>query len=251
MTCGGEDVAGFDDGGGGGDVGGAGHEVEDLAFLGLGGVADFELQHEAVHLGFGERIGAFLFDGVLRGEDEEGFFEFEGVVADGDLFFLHGLEEGALDFGGGAVDFVGEDEVGEDGAFAGGEAAGLRIVNLGADDVGGEHVGGELEAGEFDAQGGGEGFDGEGFGEAGDAFEEDVAVGQEADDEALDEVGLADDDLADFVEEGTDEGGGALDFVVDCFDAGAHVVWIVTEGETTRLANAFRKSRGGGRKLKE
>lgn len=72
-----------------------------------------------------------------------------------------------------------------------------------------------------------------------------MAVGQEADDEALDEVGLADDDLADFVEEGTDEGGGALDFVVDCFDAGAHVVLIVTEGETTRLANAFRKSRGG------
>ena len=65
----------------------------------------------------GKRIGAFLFDGVLRGQDEERLFEGVTVVADGDLLFLHRFEQGALHLGGGAVDLVGQNEVGEDRAF--------------------------------------------------------------------------------------------------------------------------------------
>ena len=38
-----------------------------------------------------------------------------GVVADGDLALLHGLEQGTLHFGGGTVDFIGQHKVGEDG----------------------------------------------------------------------------------------------------------------------------------------
>ena len=30
-----------------------------------------DLEHEAVELGFGQRIGAFLLDGVLRGQHEK------------------------------------------------------------------------------------------------------------------------------------------------------------------------------------
>ena len=44
----------------------------------------------------------------------------------------------------------------------------------------------------------GQGLDGKGFGQAGHAFEQDVAVGQQADDQAFDQIILADDDLADF-----------------------------------------------------
>ena len=50
----------------------------------------------------------------------------------------------------------------------------------------------------------------------------DVAVGEQADDEPFDQIGLADDDLADFVKEGADESAGSLDFFVDCRDAGVH-----------------------------
>ena len=132
---------------------GARHEVENLPLLGARRVADLELEHEAVHLRLGQRIGAFLLDGILRGQHEERFVELEGLVADGDLLFLHGFEQRALHLGGRAVDFVGEDEVGEDRAFARGEAAGLRVVNLRADDVGGQHVRRELEAGELDVDG--------------------------------------------------------------------------------------------------
>ena len=107
-------------------------------------------------MGFGQGVGAFLFDWVLRGQHQKGLFEPEGLVADGDLFFLHGFQQRALDLGGRAVDFVGEHEMGEDGAAPGGERAGMRVVNLGADHVGGKHVGRELESGEFGVDTGGE-----------------------------------------------------------------------------------------------
>ena len=51
----------------------------------------------------------------------------------------------------------------------------------------------------------GERPDGERLGEAGDPFEEEVAVRQKADDEPLDQRVLADDHLPDLGEEGADE----------------------------------------------
>ena len=200
--------------------GGAGVGVEDEAFLVEGGVVDLDLQHEAVDLGLGEGVGAFLLDGVLGGEDEEGVGEGVGFLADGDLALLHGFEERGLDLRGGAVDFVGEDDVGEDGAFAGGEVAGLGVVDEGSDEVGGEEVGGELDAREVGAEGLGEGLDGQGLGQTGDAFEEQVAVGEEAHEEAFEEGALADDHGLHFGEQRGHEGGFAADEVVDGVDVG-------------------------------
>ena len=34
-----------------------------------------DVEHEAVELGFGQRVGALHLDRVLGGEDEEGLFE--------------------------------------------------------------------------------------------------------------------------------------------------------------------------------
>ena len=50
-----------------------------------------------------------------------------------------------------------------------------------------------------------------------------MAVGEQSDGEALDEVFLTDDDLVQLGEERGDEGGGFLDFFVDGGDAGVHV----------------------------
>ena len=152
-----------------------------------------------------------------------GSSQLEGLVADGDLFFLHGFEQRALHLGRRAVDFVGQDEVGEDRAFARGEAAGLRIVNLRADDVGGQHVRRELQAREFDVHAVGQRFHGKRFGQAGHAFEQDVAVGQQADDQPLGQIILADDDLAEFVKQRVREGTRFLDRFVDGVDSCAHV----------------------------
>ena len=184
--------------------------AEDFLFFGGVGVAEAVSEHEAVELCFGEFKGAALFDGVLGGDDQEGGGEVEGFVAEGDLAFLHGLEEGALDLGGGAVDFVGEEEVGEDGALVGAEAAGFFVEDFGAEDIGGEEVDGELDAAEVEVQGAGDGVDEEGLGEAGDALEEEVAAGEEGDEGAFDDDLLADDDLADTVADGLDVGGGGF-----------------------------------------
>ncbi|GAA4314374.1 hypothetical protein GCM10023178_75730 [Actinomadura luteofluorescens] len=176
-----------------------------------GGVVDVDLHEEAVALGFGEGVDAFGLDGVLGGEDEEGAGEGVGVAAEGDLAFGHDLQEGGLDLGGGAVDLVGEDEVDEDGAEFDVELFGGGVVDAGADDVGGDEVGGELEAGEGAADDAGEGADGEGLGDAGDAFQEAVAAGEECDDHAFDHVLLADDDLLDLGEGVLQEDCGLVD----------------------------------------
>ena len=181
------------------------------------GIADLQLEHEAVHLRLGQRISAFLLDGILRGQHQERLLQLEGLVADGDLLFLHGFEQRALHLGGRAVDFVGQDEVGEDRAFARGEAAGLRIVNLRADDVGGQHVRRELQAREFHAAcTSASDLTARVLARPGHAFEQDVAVGQQADDQPLDQIILADDDFAEFVKQRMREGARFLDRFVDC-----------------------------------
>ena len=113
------------------------------------------------HLEFRDGLAEFgmVSDLLLEFPAEVPFDQRVRLGADRDLAFLHGFEQGTLDLGWSAVDFVGEDEVGEDRAFARGEAAGLRIVNLRADDVGGQHVRSELQAREFRVEAIGQRFD--------------------------------------------------------------------------------------------
>ena len=75
-------------------------------------------------------------------------------------------------------------------------------VDAGADEVGRHQVGRELDALEAAAEDVGEGLDGQRLGQAGDALEEDVAAGQEADEDALEHRVLADDDAPDLEEDG-------------------------------------------------
>ena len=53
------------------DVDAARGAVEDRRQFLAAGIADDQLEEEAVELGFGQRIGAFLLDRVLRGHHEE------------------------------------------------------------------------------------------------------------------------------------------------------------------------------------
>ncbi len=66
--------------------------------------------------------------------------------------------------------------------------------------------------------------DGQRLGEAGHAFEQHVAAGQQADQQPLDHVLLADDDAADFGENGVDEGALALHELVDGSDVAVHAL---------------------------
>ncbi len=169
-------------------------------FIG-GRIADDELEKETVQLRFGQRISAFLVNGILRGQDEERFDQLADFAAGGDAFFLHRFEHGGLGLGRGAVDFVGENRVRENRAaleleFA--PAGGGFHDDVGAEDVGGHQVGRELDAVEGKVQHFAQRAHQQRLAEAGHAFEQHVAAGEHGDERAFDDGVVADDDLADF-----------------------------------------------------
>ena len=73
------------------------------------------------------------------------------------------------------------------------------IVNQRADQVGGQQVGRELETLKTGLNAGRHRFDGKRLGEAGNAFEENVAISQQSKQEPVDQVFLSDDDVTDLL----------------------------------------------------
>ena len=92
----------------------AGGLLHDRLLLGPAGVAHPKLEHEAVELRLGQRIGAFLLDRILGGQHEEGVRQVVGGAAGGDLMLLHRLKQGRLGLRWCPVDLVGQHHVGED-----------------------------------------------------------------------------------------------------------------------------------------
>ena len=121
-------------------------DPQDIDLLGQLGIGHQHLHHEAVELRLGQRIGPFLLDGVLRGEDREYARQRIRGPIDGHLPFLHGLQQGRLGLGRGSVDFIGQEELGEDRARAKLEGLLLRIEDAYAHNVGRHEVGRELDA---------------------------------------------------------------------------------------------------------
>ena len=117
---------------------------------------------------------------------------------------LHRLEQARLGLGRRAVDLVGQDEVGEDRARLEAEDA-LAVLldeDVRAGDVGRHQVRRELDPVERAVDGVRDGPDEHRLAEAGDALEQDVAVGQQAGQGLADEVALADDDPPDLALDG-------------------------------------------------
>ena len=106
---------------------------------------------------------------------------------------LHGLEKSRLHLRGRAVDLVGQNDLGEERALLDVELLGLLVEDHGPDEVSGEQIGRELNPGERRADDLGQGAHGEGLGQARHAFEQDMAAGQQPDEEALDHGILAHD----------------------------------------------------------
>ena len=90
---------------------------KNLSFLLDGRVVQPVEEHEAIELRLGKLKRSRLLDRILGGDHEKRGGKAKGLVADGDLAFLHRLEESPLNFRSGAVDFVREEKVCEDRAF--------------------------------------------------------------------------------------------------------------------------------------
>ena len=190
----------------------------DVALLLLRGVGDFGFEHESVDLRFGQRVGSLLFEGVLRGQHQEGLGQLVGVVADGHLALLHRFEQRRLHLRRRAVDLVGQYEVGEDGAFAHHELLALLRVDERTDQVGRQQVGRELDAGEIGVDGLCERRNRQRLGKTRHAFQEDVAVRQQTDQQRVDQMGLTDDHLAHLGAQRVDEDRLPLDAFVEFLD---------------------------------
>ena len=105
---------------------------------------------------------------------------------------LHALKQGALDLGGCPVNFIGKHEVMEYGAALEFELPCFRAVNLTASDVGRQQVRGKLDSVEITVQVVGKGFDGGGFGQTRCAFDQQVAVGKQRDQQTIHQFFLSD-----------------------------------------------------------
>ena len=170
-------------------------EAQHRGLVGRVRIADVDLGQEAVELRFGERVGAFVLDRVLRREHQEGVGERVGLTVDRHLALLHRFEERGLGLRRGPVDLVGEQEVREHRTGAEHELAAAHGHRAG--EVGGEHVGGELHPAEVDdRRRARERVREQRLGDAGHTFEQEVTAHTGRGDHDVDDVILTDDDLA-------------------------------------------------------
>lgn len=119
------------------------------------------------------------------------------LVIDRHQALLHGLEQGGLGLGRGAVDFIREQEAGEDGAFDEDEGVVFEVEDAGARDVRRHEVRGELDAGELAPQYAGQGAHQEGLAHARHPFHQHMVTGEDGDQGVINDVLLANDDFGD------------------------------------------------------
>ena len=177
-----------------------GSDVADNRLLVRGGrILDDDVEEEAVHLSFRQRVRTFLLDRVLRSHDEERLWQVVRLGADGDVVLLHRLEKRGLRLRRRTVDFVGEEHVREDRTFDEAElpAAGLLVFleDVGSRDVGRHQVRRELDALELEVEDLRERGDEERLGEARNAHQKDMAAGEDGGQHEFDDVHLSDNDL--------------------------------------------------------
>ena len=155
-------------------------------------VVDDHVHQEPVQLRFGQRVGAFLLDGVLGCHNQEQPVQREGAHAHADLPFAHGFQKSRLYLGGGPVDFVGEHEIMEYRTTLEFELPCFRTVDFTAGDVRGQQVRRELDPVKVAFQVLGEGLDGGGFRQSGCALYQQVAVCKQGDQQTIHQLFLPD-----------------------------------------------------------
>ncbi len=162
-----------------------------------------DVEHEAVELRLGERIGSFELDGILRREHEERPLERIGPARGRDVILLHRLEESRLRLRRRAVDLVGEEDLREDRPADEAQRAvpAVLVENLSAGNVSRHQVGRELDPLERQVEDLRDGLDQKRLGQTRYACDQAVAAGKERDEDLIDHRILSDDDLADLGED--------------------------------------------------
>ena len=134
-----------------------------------------------------------MFQRVLCRQYEEGIRQRIGGIADRHLTLLHRLEQGTLYLGRRTVDLIGQHEIGEDRTLLDRELFGLLAVNQCTDQIGGQQIGGKLNTAEPGVYGLCQCRNGKRFGQSRNTFQQNVAIGQQSDQQRVDQMFLSDD----------------------------------------------------------
>ena len=148
---------------------------EDLGFGPWVGIAQAQAHEEAIELRLGQREGAFILDGILRGQHGERTRHSVTDAAHGDLAFFHAFQQRGLRLGRGPVDLIGEHNLGHNGSRPVLKGAGVLVVDLHAGHIAGQEVGRKLNALERGADRAGQGFGQHRLAHAGYVFDQHVA----------------------------------------------------------------------------
>src|SRR4051794_1459395 len=181
----------------------AGGQRQDAVLLRFRWIVDDHVEHEAIELRLGQRIGALLLDRVLRREHEQRTLERVADAVHRHLVFLHRLEQGRLRLRRRAVDLVGEDHVGKDRpgdeADLAAPADPVLLDHFGADDVRRHQVRRELDAVELQVNRLRQAFDQQRFRQPRHAAEQHVSAGEKRGQDLLNHRLLADNRAAELV----------------------------------------------------
>ncbi|OIQ63834.1 hypothetical protein GALL_546230 [mine drainage metagenome] len=164
------------------------------------------VEQEAVELRLGQGIGARLLQRILRGQHQKQRRQRMGRAAHGDLVLLHGFEQRGLHLGGRAVDLVGQHDVVKQRAAHKAHRTVRRVEHLAARQVAGQQVGSELHPLKTGMHPRRQRLDRGGLGQPGQAFEQQVAAGEQADNQPVEQRCLADDVGAELLAQGGDFG---------------------------------------------
>lgn len=178
---------------------GTGSNDQHLALGSEAGIVDIDLQQKAIKLRFRQRIGTFLLQWILGGEDMEGTWQGIGLSGNRDLMFLHGLQQGRLRAGTCPVDFIGHQQLAKDRTMNEAEAAAPSLgffQHFRAGDICRHQIWGALDAIGIQTQHTTERVDQLGLGKARNADQQHMPAGQNCRQGLLDRRFLTKDDCS-------------------------------------------------------
>ena len=123
----------------------------------------------------------------------EGAGQMIAVSRNGDVVFLHGLQQGRLGAGTGAVDFIGHQKLGEDRPFDKAKmtlALGVLVQNFAAQNIGGHQIRCKLDTLRLQPHHMSQSFDKARFGKAGHTDDEAMTARKQGDERLFDHAFL-------------------------------------------------------------
>ena len=139
-----------------------------------------------------QRVGAFLFYGILGGEHQKRLARLVTFALDGDLLFLHHFQQRRLGLCRGAVDFIGQQKVAEDRAAPHQPLLRFDVIQGMAGDIAGHEVRGKLYPAEAALYGARDGLDQQGLAQPRHALDQRMSGRDKADQRLLNNPALAD-----------------------------------------------------------